>query len=312
MGKIYDSVIIGAGPAGISTAIYNSRGGISTAIIERGLYGGTLNDTDTVENYISYESVPGHKLAKNMESHVKAQENIEHIWGDVKSLTRDNGVYQIDIGHEKIKGKTVVIATGVKYKKMNIKGEEEFNGRGISNCVTCDINFFKDKNIFMIGGGDSAVEGAIYASNVAKHVTLIHRRDKLRADKILQDRLFEKENISVVWNANTLEFTGNNGMLDGLIYEDKITHRKAHLYGSGAFINIGIIPAYEPFKNLPIFSVSSNDGYIQTRSDMRTTTMNNLYAVGDIRANSIRQVVESVSDGAVASESIIKSINLKK
>lgn len=306
--EIYDSIIIGAGPAGISTAIYNSRGGLKTALIERGLYGGTLHDTDSVENYISYENISGTDLAKNMEHHVKTQDGIDHIYGDVKGIDKNKDVYEVSLGDKSVKGRTIVIATGVKYKKLDIPGESKYSGRGVSNCITCDANFFRGKDIFIVGGGDSAVEGALYASNIVKSVTLVHRRDELRADKVSQDKLLEKENVSIIWDAEMVKFNGDDKSLNGITYKDKNTGELKNVSGQGAFINIGVVPVTEPFKNLPIFSSSDGENYIATRSDMRTVTMKGIYAVGDIREDSIRQIVDSVSDGAIASESILKYI----
>lgn len=305
MGKIYDSIVIGAGPAGISTAIYNSRGGLKTALIERGLYGGTLHDTDIVENYISYSSISGPELAKNMEEHVKSQEDIDHLYGNVKNIDIDRHMFVVDLGSKKIKGRTVVLATGVRYKQMDIPGEKKYEGRGVSNCVTCDVNFFRNKEIFMVGGGDSAVEGALYASNVVKKVTLIHRRDELRADKVSQRELFKRDNIDVIWNADIKEVVGENGVFSGIKYIDKESGECHIISGSGAFVNVGVVPATESFKGLDILN---KGGYVVTNNTVESN-LQGLYAVGDIRDDSIRQVVSATSDGAIASNCIIKYLN---
>lgn len=305
---VYDSVIIGAGPAGISTAIYNSRAGIKTAIIERGLYGGTLHDTDDIENYTSYTSISGPELAKNMERQVKQQINVDHIYGNVSKVEFDGEFYSVYSGRNIIRGKTIVIATGVKYKNMSIPGEATYRGRGISNCVTCDVNFFKDKDIFMIGGGDSAVEGALYASKIVNNVTLIHRRDELRADKVSQDRLFEKDNIDVIWNAETIEFNGDSGIFSGIVYKDKLTKKEYRKYADGAFINIGITPITEPFKDLVLLD---REGYVVTNSALESTS-EGVFAVGDVREGSIRQIVNATADGALASNYINKYLESKK
>lgn len=305
MENIYDSIIVGAGPAGISTAIYNSRGGLKTALIERGLYGGTLHDTDSVENYISYNSISGPELAKNMENHVRAQEGVDHHYGNVKKISRDGFLFVVDLGSKQIKGRTLVLATGVKYKQMGVPGEEEYKGKGVSNCVTCDVNFFRNKEIFMIGGGDSAVEGALYASNVVDKVTLVHRRDELRADKVSQRELFSRDNIDVIWNADTKEIVGKNGLFSGIKYTDKVSGKSHEVSGNGAFINVGVVPATEPFKDLGILN---RDGYVVTNFTMESM-LEGLYAVGDIREGNIRQVVSATSDGAVASEYIIRFLN---
>lgn len=308
MGKVYDSVIIGAGPAGISTAIYNSRAGMSTALVERGLYGGTLHDTDEIENYTSYTSISGPELAKNMEVQAKEQIGVDHIYGNVKDVFFDGEYYSVYAGKKTIRGKTIVIATGVKYKEMGIKGEDIYKGRGISNCVTCDVNFFRGKEILMIGGGDSAVEGALYASNIVDKVTLVHRRDELRADKISQYRLFEKENIDIIWNAETIRFEGSSGVFSGITYKDKKTNKEYNKDANGAFINIGIVPVTEPFKKLVELD---QEGYIITNSALETSA-EGVFAVGDVREDSIRQIVNATADGALASKFINKYLESKK
>lgn len=308
MEKAYNSIIIGAGPAGISTAIYNSRAGMSTALVERGLYGGTLNDTDEIENYTSYTSVSGPVLAKRMEDQARQQVGVDHIYGNVEKVEFDGKFYSVHMRNKTIRGETIVIATGVKYKKLDVLGEEAYRGRGVSNCVTCDVNFFKGKEILMIGGGDSAVEGALYASNIVDKVTLVHRRDELRADKITQDKLFRRENIDILWNAQTTELIGEDGFFSGISYKDRTTGENREKYASGAFINIGVVPVSEPFSDLVELD---QERYIITNSALETTA-EGVFAVGDVREGSIRQIVNATADGATASNFINKYLESKK
>lgn len=301
MEKIYDSIIIGAGPAGITTAIYLARAGAKVALVERGIYGGQLNDTDLIENYTAFEEITGMELAKKMERHSKSMEGIEHIYGDVKSVGRDKkGQFILDLGREKIHGKTLVIATGVSHKKLGAGKEDELLGRGISYCATCDGAFFKGRDVSVVGGGDSAMESAIYLSKIANTVTVIHRRDKFRAEKILQDRAKEADNIHYIYDADTIAFDDERGLVSGVLYKDKNTFEKKNHQTNGVFINVGVVPNTEVFKDLGILR---EGGFVYTDKSMKTS-IDGVYAVGDVRYDSVRQVVTATGDGAVASESI--------
>lgn len=303
--KIYDVIIVGAGPAGISASIYASRSGLRVALIEKGLYGGTLHDTLEVENYVSYDSISGEELAEKMEKHVEKQENIDHIYGNVGKLSKIGDVFEVNIEDTVVLGKSVVIATGVKYKKMNIELEDWYQGKGISNCAVCDMGFFKDDHVAVIGGGDSAVESALYASNIAKKVTLIHRRNKLRADEISQLKLFSLENVEIIWDAETVGFLGELDYLTGLKYIDKQSGDVKEINVDGAFVNIGVVPVTEPFSD---WKILDDEGYVLTNSRMETS-VDGLYAIGDVRSESIRQIVNATADGAMVSESVNKYLS---
>lgn len=306
--KIYDVAIIGAGASGITAAIYCARAGLSVALIEKGLYGGQINDTTEVENYTAFESISGLELAENMEKHVKSLDGIDHIYGDAKNISRVvyHGIaeFNIELQKDTIKSKTAVIASGVKHKKLDITGEDILSGSGVSYCATCDGSFFKGQHVAVVGGGDSAVESALYLSNIVERVTVIHRRDELRAEQILQDRLFDKNNVEVIWNAEVEEIKGDKTM-DGLIFKDKNTGDRVFLDAAGAFINIGVEPNTELLKTNYL---TDSEGFIYT-NPMMQTKMAGLYAVGDVRWGSIRQIASSVGDGAVCVESIIKYLN---
>lgn len=300
MQEIYDVVVIGSGASGMTASIYASRSGLSVALIEKGLYGGVLNKTETVENYTGMTTVRGEELAEKMEEHVRSQENIEHIYGDVLELHKNDDIFEISLKKQTILGKSVVIATGVKHKKMNIEGENVYEGTGISNCAMCDGMFFKGKEVVVVGGGDSAVESAEYLSNIVEKVTLIHRRDELRADKISQDRLFSKDNVEFIWNADVKMFGGNDKELSHIVYVENDTGKV--LAVDGAFVNIGIVPNTEVFSKLGILD---SEGFIITNSKMETK-IDGLFAVGDVRRDSIRQVVSATGDGAIASQSVLE------
>ena len=303
--KTYDSAVIGAGPAGITTSIYLARSGFDVAIIERGIYGGQLNDTDSIENYTAFESVSGMELAQKMESHSRSVDGIEHVYGDVNSVEKKDDIFKVDLGGEHIYAKSLVIATGVGHKKLDVEGEEGLVGKGISYCATCDGAFFRGKNVTVIGGGDSAMESAIYMSKIANEVTLIHRRDEFRAEQILQDRAKETSNIKYIYNAKITSISEDNGSVDGVCYNDKKTFEKLTHPTDGIFINVGVVPNTSAFGDLGILRES---GFIYTDKSMKTS-VDGIFAVGDVRFDSIRQVVTATGDGAIASESVNNYLN---
>lgn len=312
MEKIYDVLIIGAGPAGITTAIYTARAGLKVGLIEKGLYGGQLHNTDEVENYTGFKSIKGYELADDMQEHVESIENIEHIYGEVQTVRkRDDDIFNIHLETDVLKSHVVVVATGVRYKKLNVIGEKELESRGLSYCAVCDGAFFRNKNVAVIGGGDSAVESALYLSNIVNKVTLIHRRDSLRAEKVLQDRLFEKSNINIIWNAEVNEILGDviTGV-NGLSYFDTTGKDYAQSMNiDGIFVNIGMIPVTDMLRSFSRLTVN-HEGYMVTDESMETLT-SGLFAVGDVRRDSVRQVVSATGDGAVASEDIIRYLRGK-
>ena len=303
--KTYDSAVIGAGPAGITTSIYLARSGFDVAIIERGIYGGQLNDTDSIENYTAFESVSGMELAQKMESHSRSVDGIEHVYGDVNTVEKKDDVFKVDLGDECIYAKSLVIATGVSHKKLEVEGEEGLIGKGISYCATCDGAFFRGKNVTVIGGGDSAMESAIYMSKIANEVTLIHRRDEFRAEQILQDRAKEISNIKYIYNAKITSISEDDGLVSGVCYNDKKTFEKLIHPTDGIFINVGVVPNTSAFGDLGILRES---GFIYTDKSMKTS-VDGIFAVGDVRYDSIRQIVTATGDGAIASESVNNYLN---
>lgn len=296
--KIYDVVVIGCGASGATASIYASRSGMKVGLIEKGLYGGVLHETPLVENYTGEIQISGEDLAEKMENHVRVQENIEHIYGEVVSIEKKDSFFEVALKDFIIDTKSVVIATGVKYKKINVTGEDKFEGRGISNCALCDGMFFKDKHVAVIGGGDSAVESVEYLSNIVEKVTLVHRRSELKAEKILQDRISGKDNIEFIWDANVELFSGEKNNLDTIGYYKN--GELNFLSVDGAFVNIGIEPNTDNFTNLEILD---EEGFILTNSSMETH-LEGLFAIGDVRSHSIRQVVNATADGAIVSKTV--------
>src|SRR5690625_165446 len=197
--RIYDVIIAGAGPAGMTAAVYASRANLDTALMERGVPGGQMVDTEDIENYPGYEHILGAELSNKMFEHAK-KFGAEYTYGEVKDDI-DHGDYKtIDAGNKQYNTKTVIIATGAQYKVLGVKGEAELKGRGVSYCAVCDGAFFKDRNLVVVGGGDSAVEEGVYLTRFANKVTIIHRRDELRAQKILKKRAFDNEKVEFIWD----------------------------------------------------------------------------------------------------------------
>lgn len=300
---MYDVAIIGAGAGGITSAIYLSRAGLSVALIEKGAYGGQILNTDVIQNYTGFPVVFSHKLAEDMEEQAKRQENVDHIFGNVRSVTNHPDKLVLNLGKETIEAKKLIIATGVNHKKIGVPGEQLFDGHGVSYCTVCDGAFFKDQDVIVVGGGDSAVESALYLENIAKSVKVIHRRDKLRAEQITQNNLFDAENIDVIWDTTVEEILGEN-KVDGVTLRNK-KGETTTLDTNGVFVNIGMLPASDTFKELNILD---DNGFIITDEGMETANPN-IFGVGDIRSNSIMQISNAAGDGSMAADTIIKQFN---
>lgn len=303
--KVYDIAIIGGGPAGISTAIYAIRSGLDVVLInDKFMLGGTLLDTSSIENYPGFESIGGIELAMSMESHLDSYKYTK-VHDRVSAVRHGIGAepnikyIALESGSDDILSKTVVIATGIRYKTMNVDGESEYTGKGISSCATCDGFFFSGEDVAVIGGGDSAIESAIELSDIANTVTVIHRRDKLRAEQFLVDRLNKKTNIKFLWDNDVAGFHGDNGLLEYLTTFDKAKNELNSIYVKGAFVNIGIVPNTEMFSQL---GITNKEGFIENKN--LKTMISGVYVVGDAREDSDRQVVNAVADGS----SVVKII----
>ena len=213
--KIYDVIIAGAGPAGMTAAVYTSRANLSTLMIERGIPGGQMANTEEVENYPGYESILGPDLSTKMFEHAK-KFGAEYAYGDIKEIVDNGETKTVVAGSKQYKAYSVIIAAGAEYKKLGVPGEKELGGRGVSYCAVCDGAFFKGKELVVVGGGDSAVEEGIYLTRFASKVTIVHRRDELRAQKIAQDRAFANEKVDFIWNHTVKEIHGTDGKVSSL------------------------------------------------------------------------------------------------
>ncbi|WP_336155800.1 thioredoxin-disulfide reductase [Bacillus sp. 204(2023)] len=297
--KIYDVIIIGAGPAGMTAAVYTSRANLSTLMIERGIPGGQMANTEDVENYPGFESILGPELSNKMFEHAK-KFGAEYAYGDIKEVVDGKGYKVVKAGSKEYKARAVIIAAGAEYKKIGVPGEKELGGRGVSYCAVCDGAFFKGKELVVVGGGDSAVEEGVYLTRFASKVTIVHRRDKLRAQSILQARAFDNEKVDFLWNKTVKEIHEENGKVGNVTLVDTVTGEESEFKTDGVFIYIGMLPLSKPFENL---GITNEEGYIET-NDRMETKVEGIFAAGDIREKSLRQIVTATGDGSIAAQSV--------
>ncbi|MBO0994370.1 thioredoxin-disulfide reductase [Bacillus sp. SD088] len=295
--KIYDVIIIGAGPAGMTAAVYTSRANLSTLMIERGIPGGQMANTEEVENYPSYENIIGPELSTKMFDHAK-KFGAEYAYGDIKGIVDHGDIKTVVAGTKEYKTYSVIITTGAEYKKLGVPGENELGGRGVSYCAVCDGAFFKGKELVVVGGGDSAVEEGVYLTRFASKVTIIHRRDQLRAQKILQERAFANDKVDFIWNHTVKEIHEIDGKVGSVTLVSTADGTEQEFSTDGAFIYIGMLPLSTPFKNL---GITNESGYIETNEQMETKVAG-IFAAGDIREKMLRQIVTATGDGSIAAQ----------
>ena len=290
-------VIIGSGPAGLTSAIYTARAGLNPLVIAGLEFGGQLMTTTSVENYPGFiDGVQGPDLMQNM---LKQAEKFgaKIIYEDAKSVNFSAPEKQITLQSGKIiNSKSVIIATGAKPRKLGIPGEQKYWGRGVSSCATCDGALYKDKYIAVVGGGDSAVEEATFLTRFANTVYLIHRNSKLKASKIMQERLFANKKISIIWDSKILEVLGENEIVSGLKIENIKTHDITDLKLSGLFLGIGHIPNTELFKGI---LEQDKDGYLIVKENTKTS-IQGVFVAGDVKDSSYRQAVTAAGMGCMA------------
>ena len=295
MSKVYDVIVLGAGPAGLAAGLYAGRSRLSTLVIEKGKDGGQIAITDDIENYPGQivEGESGPSLIARMTQQCekfgveRASDVINevHLDGDIKVLKSAKAEYQ---------SKTVIIATGAFARPIGCKGEKEFMGKGVSYCATCDGAFFRNRTVAVIGGGDVAVEDAVFLSRMCSKVYLIHRRGELRAAKSLQNQLFSKENVEILWNMQAQAIEGN-GTVERLILSENGTGKKKELSVQGVFIAVGIQPETKAFEGI----VNMEQGYIKAEEE-GITSAPGIFAAGDARTKKLRQIVTATADGANA------------
>lgn len=305
--KEFDVVILGGGPAGFSAGIYTARGNVSTAILDVSMLGGQPSNYLELENYPAFMKIGGFELMEKFEEHADMfgvqkfpMQEIEVI--DLVSYPKIIRTKEVEF-----RAKSVIIATGAKPMKLGVKGEEEFIGRGVSYCAVCDGAFYKDKVVAVVGGGNSAVEEAIYLTKFASKVYIIHRRDELRADKIIQNRAAKNEKIEFVLNSVVCEIQGQD-LVNNLILKNTKTDEMFNLAVDGVFPYIGITPNVE---NISGQITQDKAGFIITDETMKTS-IDGVFAIGDVRKTPLRQVITAASDGAIAGVYAVKYIESLK
>jgi thioredoxin reductase (NADPH) len=311
MSKIYDVIILGGGPAGLAAGLYAGRSRLSVLIIEKGQDGGQIAITDEIENYpgqiVDGESGPSLVARMTAQAEKFGAERVSdliksvELEGETKLLKGAKGDYH---------GKNVIIATGAYSRPIGCKGEGEYVGKGVSYCATCDANFFEDFEVFVVGGGDSAVEEALYLSKFARKVTIIHRRDELRAAKSIQEKAFANPKIAFIWNSVVDELYGDE-ILQSMTIKDVKTGEISRFDADeedgmfGLFGFIGTVPHSKLFEGI---IEMDKRGYIITDDDMHTN-IEGVYAAGDVRVKSLRQVVTAAADGAIAAIQVERSLS---
>lgn len=299
----YDVVVIGAGASGLTTALYTAREGLKTLIIEKGIYGGQMQETAEIENYSGFETLTGEELSEKMYNQAINQ-GVEYMYGNAQKVEKVDNLFNVYLDEEVITAKSVVVATGVEHRHLNVKGETELAGRGVSYCALCDGAFFKDKDIVVVGGGDSALEEANYLTKFAERVTILHRGSKFSGQSILQERVKNNDKIQVIMNAQVKEIIGDKDVenLSVDIKDEDGYVENGDLPCDGIFIYIGLNPTTEAFKDNGILD---EHGYVVTDENMKTS-VEGLFAVGDVRRKEVRQVATAVGDGAIAGVSVSK------
>lgn len=301
--RIYDVIIIGAGPAGMTAALYTSRADLDTLIIERGVPGGQMVNTADVENYPGYVNILGPDLSEKMFEGAK-QFGAEYAYGDIKGIEDATTYKTVIAGTKAYKARAVIIATGAEHRKLGADGEEELSGRGVSYCAVCDGAFFKNRELIVVGGGDSAVEEGTYLTRYASKVTIVHRRDKLRAQPILQDRAFRNEKVEFVWNSTVEEIFGDGNKVTGVKLLSTKDGTKQEVKTDGVFIYVGLVPLTSAFLDL---GITDDEGYIMTDDEMRTAVPG-IFAAGDVRVKTLRQIVTATGDGGIAGQNAQKYV----
>lgn len=297
----YDLVIIGAGPAGMTAALYAGRARLSVLVLEKAAPGGQILVTDWIENYPGFpEGISGPDLIALMQAQVK-RFGVEIDTGEVVSMDLTGEVKRLDLADKTITSKTVIIATGASPRKLGVPGENRYFGRGVSTCATCDAPFFKDAVVVAVGGGDTAVQEGIFLTRFAKKVYLVHRRNQLRAVKVLQERAEQNEKLEVLWDSMVTEIKGSAEGVEAVTLRNVISGLETEISAEGCFIWVGTVPN-------ALFAVGhvamDDNGFIIT--DNRTqTNVPGVFAIGDVRNTPLRQVATAVGDGAIAASEAV-------
>ncbi len=304
----YEVIIIGGGPAGLTAGLYCQRAALNTVLFERGLLGGQIAISKEVENYPGLQGITGFDLAEKMSHHAKSfgltaiQEEVAEVQpgADLHSVRLANG--------DRLYAAVLILAAGGSVRKLGIPGEAEYAGSGVSYCATCDGFFFRDKSVVVVGGGDTAVEEALYLSKLVKKIYLIHRGSSLRASRILQDRLMKEPRIEVIWNTIITEIKGNGSTVEEVVFENVLTGEKGENPIDGVFIFIG----YSPNNKLVPPAIRTNEQGFVITDDKCETSIPGIFAVGDLRQKFANQIVIAAADGCIAALAAAHYLEMRK
>lgn len=302
-----DLLIMGGGPAGMSAAIYAARGALKAAILDTSMVGGQVNNTLEIENYPGFGLIGGADLAEKFEAHIDSLNVEKYDLQEITSVDLGPEIKTVETLEYTFKAKTVIIATGAQPKKMAVPGEAEFAGRGVSYCAVCDGAFYRGKDVVVVGGGNAAVEEAVYLTRFAESVTLIHRRDELRADKVAQQRAFDNPKVKFLWNAVVNEVLGSS-KVESITVKDVKTGQTNQIKTDGVFPYIGFSANSEQFATQLKLDKS---GFIETDQSLETS-MKGVFAAGDVRTTPLRQVIMAAADGALAATNAIRYLDEAK
>lgn len=298
MADKYDVIVIGAGPGGMTAALYASRANLKVAMLDRGVYGGNMNNTAEIENYPGFKMIMGPDLSEEMYQSA-TNFGAEFVYGNVEKIeVLDEKTKLVKTDSGELEAPVVIIATGSESRKLGVPGEEQYGGRGVSYCAVCDGAFYKNRDVVVIGGGDSAVEEGMYLANLTSSVNVVHRRDSLRAQKILQERAFKNDKIKFTWDTVVEEIQGDEQKVTGVKAKNVKTGETTIIPADGVFIYVGSIPMTAPFQGL---GITDDKGWIVTNDKMETS-IPGVYAIGDVRQKTLRQITTAVGDGGIAGQ----------
>ncbi|MBR6328378.1 MAG: thioredoxin-disulfide reductase [Lachnospiraceae bacterium] len=303
---VYDVVIIGAGPAGLAAAIYAKRARLSCIVIEKtGGAGGQALSTYEVDNYPGMPGIGGFELSQAFREHCDKLD-VTFVTDEVVGIEAEHEIKQVFAQENNYECRSIIIATGARHAKLNVPGEKEFSGMGVSYCATCDGAFFRNRTVVVVGGGDVAAEDAIFLARACAKVYVVHRRNEMRAAGTLQEALFALPNVEMIWNSTVEEIVGDDAVT-GVVLKDVQTNTTSKIDADGVFIAVGIIPNSNEFTGK---LAVNNEGYIVAGEDCRTS-IPGVYAAGDVREKQLRQIVTAVADGANAVTGAQKFISVK-
>jgi len=297
----YDILIVGGGPAGLTAAIYAGRAGLTAAVFEKALEGGAVTQTHIVENWPGFTRIEGSELGEKFAEHARSF-GAELVTAEVTKITYDNEYKYVRLDNGKVvKGKVLVYATGAVPRQLNVPGEKEFRGKGVTYCAACDGYLFSGKDVVVVGGGDSACDEAHFLAKMVKSITIVQNLPYLTAAKVLQDRLFSNKNVKVVYNSLVKEIRGKDKVEEVVVVNNE-TGEETVIKAEGVFIYVGLVPKSDLLKD--IVEVDKF-GYIKTNENMETN-IPGIYAIGDVRVKNLRQIVTAAADGAIAVEHAAK------